>query len=110
MSNQQGIDRLLQAEQEATETVQRARKAKAARIKQARDEAAEEINKYRQQLEMEYQKVQSSGMTISDKSARLNQETEGQLMEIRRSAEANRVNVVRQILAWVSSVDTNPPK
>eukprot|EP00960_Hanusia_phi_P031305 749217-Hanusia_phi.AAC.2 len=34
--------------------------AKAARIKQARDEAAEEINKYRQQLEMEYQKVQSS--------------------------------------------------
>ena len=79
--------------------------AKAARIKQARDEAAEEINKYRQQLEMEYQKVQSSvrpshsppspltsmrqGMTISDKSARLNQETEGQLMEIRRSAEVS---------------------
>eukprot|EP00281_Chroomonas_sp_CCMP1168_P024744 CAMPEP_0206238020 /NCGR_PEP_ID=MMETSP0047_2-20121206/14588_1 /ASSEMBLY_ACC=CAM_ASM_000192 /TAXON_ID=195065 /ORGANISM="Chroomonas mesostigmatica_cf, Strain CCMP1168" /LENGTH=110 /DNA_ID=CAMNT_0053662519 /DNA_START=75 /DNA_END=407 /DNA_ORIENTATION=- len=110
MSGQEGIDRLLQAEQEATEIVSKARKEKSARIKQARDEAEAEIKKLRAKMESEFQDAQFKAIGGSDKSTRLAQETENGLNEIRRSAEANRVAVVRQILSWISTVDTTPPK
>ncbi|KAJ1468813.1 vacuolar ATPase [Baffinella frigidus] len=109
MSGQEGIDRLLQAEQDATEIVAKARKEKAARIKQARDEAEAEVKQYRSKLEQQFQESQSMAMGGSDKSVALAVETEKGLSDITRLAESNRVKVVREILTWVSSVDTTPP-
>lgn len=39
-------------------------------------------------------------MVHGEKSSKLVQDTDTQLAEIKRSSEANRVNVVRQILSW----------
>mmetsp|Transcript_92341 Transcript_92341/g.149111 ORF Transcript_92341/g.149111 Transcript_92341/m.149111 type:complete len:113 (-) Transcript_92341:504-842(-) len=110
MSGKDGIKTLLEAENKATESVAQARREKGARIKQARDEAYNEVKQYQAQLDTQLQTAVSQGMAQSDKSSKLASETENQLMEIRRNAEANRVNVVRQILAWVSTVDTTAPK
>mmetsp|Transcript_57585 Transcript_57585/g.135178 ORF Transcript_57585/g.135178 Transcript_57585/m.135178 type:complete len:111 (+) Transcript_57585:31-363(+) len=110
MSGQEGIDRLLQAEQEATEIVSKARKEKQARIKQARDEAEQEIAKFRQTLEQEFNTAQFQDLGGGDKSAKLAQQTEMQLQEIRRLAQANAQNVSKQILQWIWTVDTTPTK
>eukprot|EP00284_Hemiselmis_tepida_P018464 CAMPEP_0174926398 /NCGR_PEP_ID=MMETSP1355-20121228/11227_1 /TAXON_ID=464990 /ORGANISM="Hemiselmis tepida, Strain CCMP443" /LENGTH=166 /DNA_ID=CAMNT_0016172427 /DNA_START=14 /DNA_END=511 /DNA_ORIENTATION=+ len=109
MSGQEGIDRLLAAESEATEIVSKARKEKTARIKQARDQAEDEIKKLRGDMDRDFKNAEFSGSGGGDKSAKLQADTEGQLAEIRRLAEANRVNVVRQILSWITTVDTTPP-
>eukprot|EP00283_Hemiselmis_rufescens_P003950 CAMPEP_0173418458 /NCGR_PEP_ID=MMETSP1357-20121228/601_1 /TAXON_ID=77926 /ORGANISM="Hemiselmis rufescens, Strain PCC563" /LENGTH=113 /DNA_ID=CAMNT_0014380951 /DNA_START=41 /DNA_END=382 /DNA_ORIENTATION=- len=109
MSGQEGIDRLLAAESEATEIVSKARKEKTARIKQARDEAEAEIKKLRGDMDRDFKNAEFSGTGGGDKSAKLMADTENQLGEIRRLAEANRVNVVRQILSWITTVDPPPP-
>mmetsp|Transcript_44419 Transcript_44419/g.89160 ORF Transcript_44419/g.89160 Transcript_44419/m.89160 type:complete len:111 (-) Transcript_44419:98-430(-) len=110
MSGQEGIDRLLQAEQEATEIVAKARKEKQARIKQARDEAEQEIAKFRQTLEQEFNSAQFQDLGGGDKSQKLAQQTEMQLQEIRRLAQANAPNVSKQILQWIWTVDTTVSK
>jgi len=104
------IKQLLDAENKATDQVQEARKKKAARIKQARDEAYHEVAQEQAKCDAELKAEMSKSGTTSEKSTRLAVDTENQLKEIRRSAEANRVNVVRQVLAWVSTVDTTVPK
>ncbi len=43
-----GIQQLLQAEKRAADKINEARKRKARRLKQAKDEAQQEIEKYRQ--------------------------------------------------------------
>eukprot|EP00292_Cryptomonas_paramecium_P018470 CAMPEP_0113677642 /NCGR_PEP_ID=MMETSP0038_2-20120614/9406_1 /TAXON_ID=2898 /ORGANISM="Cryptomonas paramecium" /LENGTH=114 /DNA_ID=CAMNT_0000594993 /DNA_START=65 /DNA_END=409 /DNA_ORIENTATION=+ /assembly_acc=CAM_ASM_000170 len=110
VSGQEGIDRLLQAEQEATEIVAKARKEKAARIKAARDEAQAEIAKFRQQMEQEFQQAQFGVLSGGDKSIRLATETEAQLNEIKTRSATNRMPVLQQILSWIETVDVTPPK
>jgi V-type H+-transporting ATPase subunit G len=107
MSGQEGIDKLLAAESEATEIVSKARKEKTARIKQARDEAEAMIKKLRADMDRDFKNAEMAGTGGGEKSTKLAGETENQLAEIRRQAEANRVNVVRQILGWITTVDTS---
>mmetsp|Transcript_63019 Transcript_63019/g.130971 ORF Transcript_63019/g.130971 Transcript_63019/m.130971 type:complete len:115 (+) Transcript_63019:37-381(+) len=108
-TGQDGIDRLLAAEMEATEIVSKARKEKQARIKQARDEAEQEITKFRQTLEQEFNAAQFSNLGGSDKSAKLAQTTEMQIQDIKRLAQSNAANVSKQILTWITNVDVTPP-
>ena len=51
---QAGIRRLLQAEQKAQELVQKARRDKVAKLKQAKEEAEKEIEAYRAKREAEF--------------------------------------------------------
>ncbi|MFS7961429.1 putative vacuolar (H+)-ATPase G subunit, RRF superfamily [Helianthus anomalus] len=53
---QGGIHQLLATEQEARQIVNAARTAKSNRLKQAKDEAEDEVGKYRTHMEKEYQK------------------------------------------------------
>jgi len=110
MSGKDGIKTLLEAENRATESVQQARKEKVARIKQAREEAYKEVKQYEDQLKDQLKSAEAGGAVQGDKSTKLASETEAQLMEIRKNAEANRVNVVREVLKWVSTVDTTAPQ
>ncbi|KAJ0456312.1 putative vacuolar (H+)-ATPase G subunit [Helianthus annuus] len=57
---QGGIHQLLATEQEARQIVNAARTAKSNRLKQAKDEAEDEVGKYRtHHMEKEYQKTVS---------------------------------------------------
>lgn len=60
---------------------------KVARIKQAREEAYKEVKQYEDQLKDQLKSAEAGGAVQGDKSSKLAQETEQQLMEIRKSAE-----------------------
>ena len=60
---------------------------KVARIKQAREEAYKEVRQYEDQLKDQLKSAEAGGAVQGDKSAKLAQETEKQLMDIRKSAE-----------------------
>lgn len=63
---------------------------KVARIKQAREEAYKEVKQYEDQLKDQLKSAEAGGAVQGDKSSKLAQETEQQLMEIRKSAEVTR--------------------
>ena len=63
---------------------------KVARIKQAREEAYKEVRQYEDQLKDQLKSAEAGGAVQGDKSAKLAQETEKQLMDIRKSAEVKK--------------------
>lgn len=56
MSAEDGIARLLKAEDEAEELIKQARAERVALLRNAESEAAKEVSKIRQEMEVAYQK------------------------------------------------------
>lgn len=104
-SGQDGIQRLLAAEQEAQGIVTAARKAKADRLKQAKQEAEREIKAYKAQREEQYQKRISDDSTSSGANVkRLESESASTVKTIEKSIASKKKEVVDTLLAYVTHV------
>jgi len=104
-SQSTGIQQLLVAEKKAAEKVSDARKRKAKRLKQAKEEAQAEIEKYRQQRETAYKDHEAQHMgSRGDLQAKIDQNTQAKLREIDVNMGANKDAVLRNLLQLVMDV------
>ncbi|XWS56443.1 hypothetical protein CRYUN_Cryun09bG0085800 [Craigia yunnanensis] len=103
--DQNGIQQLLAAEQEAQHIVNTARNAKMARLKQAKEEAEKEIAEYRAQVEYEFQKkvAESSGDSGANVK-RLELETDAKINHLKNEAARISHDVVHMLLKHVTTV------
>ncbi|CAG8578729.1 11490_t:CDS:2, partial [Ambispora leptoticha] len=104
--NSQGITTLLEAEKEAAKTVQRARQYRVQKLKDARTEAAKEIEALKEQKNAEYKDfaakhVGSSGQSV----AKVTADEQDKLKEIETAVEKNRSLVTERLLAAVTKVE-----
>ncbi|XVF23639.1 hypothetical protein REPUB_Repub13aG0056800 [Reevesia pubescens] len=103
--SQNGIQRLLAAEQEAQHIVNTARNAKMARLKQAKEEAEKEIAKFRAQVEYEFQrKVAESSGDSGANVKRLELETDEKINHLKNEAARISNDVVQMLLKHVTTV------
>jgi len=107
-AGQFGIKQLLEAEGKAQEIVNKARKDKAALLKQARDDAEREIKEYyaqRQQQFDDYQKSHLAG--TGSYAAQLAQQTDVQIKKTGEDIEIHREKVLSVLLGFVAEVHTD---
>ncbi|CAM8878149.1 unnamed protein product [Rhodiola kirilowii] len=105
MKGQGGIQQLLNAEQEAQQIVAAARNLKMTRLRQAKEEAEQEVAQYRRHLEEEYQKSisESSGNSGSNVK-RLEDETATKIEKLKETQSKVSSDVVSMLLKYVTSV------
>jgi V-type H+-transporting ATPase subunit G len=104
-AGQDGIQRLLAAEQEAQQIVARARKEKAERLKQAKREAEKEIQAYKKQREDAYQKRIADDSNFSGANIkRLEQETNQAIKELQQNVASKKKMVLDTLLEFVTTV------
>ncbi|XP_056168935.1 V-type proton ATPase subunit G 1-like [Syzygium oleosum] len=102
---QNGIQLLLAAEQEAQRIVNAAREAKMARLRQAKEEAEKEIVAFRAQMEAGFQsKVAESSGDSGANVKRLERETEAKIEHLRTEATRISQDVVQMLLKHVTTV------
>jgi len=100
-----GIQQLLGAEKRAAEKINEARKRKAKRFKQAKDEAQAEIEKYRQERERQFKDFEHKFLgSRDDIAARIDKETVEQLQSMQKSVHANKEKVIQQLLQYVCDI------
>jgi len=105
MSNSQGITTLLDAEKEAQKIVVKAREYRNARVKDARGEAAKEIEALKAKREAEFKKSQSKHSGDADANQEeIDKATKEELDQLKRSYESNRASVVDELLSRVIEV------
>ncbi|KJE93560.1 vacuolar ATP synthase subunit G [Capsaspora owczarzaki ATCC 30864] len=106
MSNQsQGIQALLAAEKSAAEIVAKARKRKATRLKQAKDEAEAEIAAFKSEREAQFQAhVKAHEGDTTQIAQRLKEETNTKLVAIDNDAAQHKQAVINKLLEYVCDV------
>ncbi|KAF8329526.1 H+-ATPase G subunit-domain-containing protein [Cantharellus anzutake] len=105
-SQSQGIQTLLEAEKEAANIVQEARKYRVQRLRDARSEAQKEIDEYRQSKEAEFASIESGKQSLIDGAQlQADKETEAKLAIVKESFAKNREAVVQKLLDRVILVE-----
>ncbi|KAH9983896.1 H+-ATPase G subunit-domain-containing protein [Russula compacta] len=95
----QSIHTLLEAEKEAAKVVQQARQYRVQRLKDARTEAAKEIEVYRKVKEQEFSAFQSSHVGITqDVQSNIDKETEEKLGNITEAYNEHKDDVLGKLL------------
>ncbi|XP_074285346.1 V-type proton ATPase subunit G 1-like [Silene latifolia] len=104
--NQNGIQLLLAAEQEAQHIVNAAKNAKMARLRQAKEEAEKEIAEFRAQVEADFQRrlAESSGDSGANVK-RLEQETDAKIEQLKSQASNISPEIVQMLLKYVTTVN-----
>eukprot|EP01100_Stratorugosa_tubuloviscum_P005785 TRINITY_DN255_c0_g3_i1.p1 TRINITY_DN255_c0_g3~~TRINITY_DN255_c0_g3_i1.p1 ORF type:complete len:112 (+),score=72.86 TRINITY_DN255_c0_g3_i1:52-387(+) len=101
----QGIQQLLQAEKEAQELVNRARREKVAALKRAKDEAEGELIRFREAKQREFEeKSRNYDGSASTNTRRLAEETDAKIEHIKKDAVKNFEEVVAFLLHSVKEV------
>jgi len=101
----QGIQKLLQAESEAAEAIRIAREAKVVRLKQAKAEAEVEIAAYKAQREEQFQalaKLRTGDSGTHQKAVAV--ETEKELASVAAKVAANKGAMIDSLLKSVTTV------
>ncbi|KAM6558717.1 hypothetical protein CsatA_027956 [Cannabis sativa] len=102
-SGQGGIQMLLTAEQEAQHIISSARNLRTARLKQAKDEAEQEMALYRSNMEGDHQNRKSQ--INSDLIAKqLEAETQIKIQNLKESASRVSPDVVAMLLNHVTTI------
>ncbi|KAL0744580.1 hypothetical protein Bca4012_086093 [Brassica carinata] len=102
---QGGIQQLLAAEQEAQHIVNAARTAKMARLKQAKEEAEQEIAEYKTKTEQDFQrKLEETSGDSGANVKRLEQETDAKIEQLKNEASRISNDVVEMLLKHVTTV------
>ena len=102
---QAGIQKLLQAEHEAAQVVTSARAEKVTRLKQAKDEAEQEIDAYKQHREGQFQVFAKDRMGGTGAHQKSNQESvNAELADIAAKVKANKNKMVDKLLQSVTTV------
>ncbi|KAI6782697.1 uncharacterized protein J7T54_000840 [Emericellopsis cladophorae] len=100
---------MCQAEREASKIVQKAREFRTKRVKEARDEAKNEIASYKSQKEEEFKKFEaehSQGNQQAEDEA--NKEAEKQIQLIKEAGKKSQAGVVKNLLAAVLEAKPQP--
>ncbi|KAF9584987.1 H(+)-transporting V1 sector ATPase subunit G [Lunasporangiospora selenospora] len=105
-SNTAGIQRLLEAEKEASRIVQKARQYRVQRLKEARAEASKEIEDLKASKNDAFKNFEQEHAGSSDQiSHRVEVETEQKRVEIEAAFAKNRGAVLAKLLETVYSVE-----
>ncbi|CAI4053048.1 hypothetical protein SUVZ_15G1930 [Saccharomyces uvarum] len=107
MSQKNGIATLLQAEKEAHEIVSKARKYRQDKLKQAKSDAAKEIDSYKIQKDKElkeFEQKNAGGVDELEKNAEKG--VQGELVEIKKIAEKKKDVVVKILIDTVIKPST----
>ncbi|KAH8646713.1 V-type ATPase [Xylariales sp. PMI_506] len=108
--NSQGIQKLLDAEREASKIVQQAREFRTKRVREARDEAKKEIEAYRGQKESEFKEFESEHAADNKAAeADANKDAESQIAEIKTAGKKSQDKVVTELLKAVFEINPVPP-
>jgi len=103
--NSQGIQTLIDAENEASNIVQNARQYRVKRLKDARAEAAKEIEELKAKKNAEFAEFEKTHSGSTDENAaKANLETEQKLREIETDYNNNKDKVVKQLVDSVLNV------
>ncbi|WOO86222.1 V-type proton ATPase subunit G [Vanrija pseudolonga] len=102
-ANSQGIQTLLEAEKEASKVVAKARQYRVQKLKDARTEAAKEIESYKAQKEAEFKKFEADHTSqTSNSQSTIDSTTKEQLVtvdaQIDKNAEAAIKKIVNRVL------------
>jgi len=101
----QGVQQLLSAERRASDKVAEARKRKARRLKQAKDEAQTEIEKYRQEKDQTFKAYEASHMgSRDDVQKRIEADTQRQILEVNQLVSKNKEEVIKGLLGLVYDI------
>ncbi|CAK9782086.1 V-type ATPase [Cutaneotrichosporon oleaginosum] len=105
-ANSQGIQTLLEAEKEASKVVTKARQYRVQKLKDARTEAAKEIEEYKAQKEAEFNKFESEHTSHKSTSqSTIDESTKKQLAEVEDSMKKNRGAALQKVVDRVLSVE-----
>ncbi|KAJ3416517.1 H(+)-transporting V1 sector ATPase subunit G [Chytridiales sp. JEL 0842] len=106
LASNQGIQTLLEAEKDASKIVTKARQYRVQRLKDARTEAAKEIEVLKAEKQKEFLEYEKQYVGNTDDSyAKVNQETDQKLVEINEAFKTNQDLVFRKLLEAVVNVD-----
>ena len=100
----QGIQQLLAAEKKAADLIADARKRKTKRLKQAKEEAAAEIEQFRAECEKNFKSKQQAEMGNDDFQKRITEEADKKLEEMAGEAEMNKGKVITRMLELVYDI------
>jgi V-type H+-transporting ATPase subunit G len=104
-SRSDGVQQLLSAEKRAGEKVGEARKRKARRVKQAKEEASAEIEAYRKEREKTFKELEQVTLgSHGDRQAKIDEDTAKQLEEIGISVEKTQAVAIEKLLALVCDI------
>ncbi|CAJ2502956.1 Uu.00g103500.m01.CDS01 [Anthostomella pinea] len=108
--NSAGIQTLLDAEREASKIVQKAREFRTKRVREARDEAKNEIDAYRKSKEEEFKKFESEH-TQGNKQAEdeADKEADDKIKEIQEAGKKSQTGVIVELLKAVFEVKPVAP-
>ncbi|KAH8923652.1 V-type ATPase [Atractiella rhizophila] len=102
----QGIQTLLSAEKEAQIIVSKAREYRVQRLKDARSQAAKDIEEYKTSKDREFEKFSNEHTGGSSEAEKLvNHQTEKELSELQSAFERNKGNVVEMLLERLMTVE-----
>eukprot|EP01026_Neomeris_dumetosa_P017190 TRINITY_DN16576_c0_g1_i1.p3 TRINITY_DN16576_c0_g1~~TRINITY_DN16576_c0_g1_i1.p3 ORF type:complete len:112 (-),score=31.20 TRINITY_DN16576_c0_g1_i1:244-579(-) len=101
----EGIQKLLNAEADAQKVVEAARKGKADRLRQAKEEAEKELTAFRAECEAAYQKKSAEGVAGNDKTfASLQQDANMAVSKISQEVSQKKSKVVDMLMKMVGTV------
>jgi len=104
-SQSQGVQQLLAAEKKAAEKVAEARKRKARRLKTAKEEAQQEIEKFRMEREVQYKEYEKRHLgSQDDVAARIKKETVSKKALQNQMVAANKEQMISRILSMVQDI------
>ncbi|KAL2205565.1 V-type ATPase [Sarocladium strictum] len=108
--NSAGIQKLLDAERDASKIVQKAREFRTKRVKEARDEAKQEITDYKSSKEDEYKKFEAEHSKGNEEAeAEANKDAEQQIKSIKEAGAKGQAAVVKNLLSAVFDVKPVAP-
>jgi len=100
----QGIQQLLAAEKKAAELVGEARKRKTKRLKQAKEEAIQEIEQYKQECEAKFKEKQGNEQGALDFQKKINEDTVLRMGEMGEMVGMHKDQVILRILDLVYDI------
>ena len=104
-SQTQGIQQLLGAEKRAAEKVSEARKRKNRRLKQAKEEAQTEIEKYKAEREIAFKDNEAKNIGSKDDiAAKIEADTKVKIEAMNRSVASNKESVIASLLALACEI------
>merc|ERR1711990_40189 len=110
-SQSEGIQRLLEAENDAKKLLDAARRQKAIKLKQAKEEAKIEISKFTKEREAEFKAKEAEILGGRDElEKQINVSTESKLAEMSHRVQQREMEVISNLVAQVANVVPQLPR
>merc|ERR1712212_32294 len=110
-SQSAGIQRLLEAEAEAKKQLDHARRQKAIRLKQAKEEAKVEIGKFTREREAEFKAKEATILGGRDEiQNQINHDTDLELQKMEQRVQTIENEVIRNLVAQVANIVPQLPR